>query len=228
MVLISLLISVQPVDAEPHKAMVHRVNYGVIFRKEGRMYSTEQAWRHTFQIQLPYIPMQTEHQPASCENQEMESNLTHCSAVLNLVTHLGRLRNNTINTVREACTEVINLIPEAPLLKVRTRQHRALLSFIGDWSKTLFGTATVKDIETLKDHVATIARQTDKLVHAFTTHTGGMQSYMSAIDQRVSNAMQAVEDNHNDILTLATQVANSLNAVRHDWKIVLKSMIIVR
>ena len=63
------------------------------------------------------------------------------------------MMNGTIQAVRK-------LIPETQQLATRNRKRRAIFSFLGEFTKTVMGTATTDDVNTLAKHVNALAQKT--------------------------------------------------------------------
>ena len=98
-----------------------------------------------------------------------------------------------------------------------SRVKRGLFDFIGEISKSLFGTATASDISTLQRHMQTLNRNNAKLAKAMAVHEKHLSSFISTVNKRFDNVMNAVEQNHRDAVMYATQAQHSIDAVEHEF-----------
>ena len=142
----------------------------------------------------------------------MEQHLS-VHAMRSLVTHIDSVRRDTASVVNEAIATIKELIPDLAT-RAGSRKSRALLPFIGDLSHTLFGTATSKEVETLREHINTIVRQTNVISHSFSNHAGKMESYMTAVDERMTNIMSSVQANHRELNEVIYQTSKMMNMVQ--------------
>ncbi len=130
-----------------------------------------------------------------------------------LVTHIDSVRRDTASVVNEAIATIKELIPDLAT-RAGSRKSRALLTFIGDLSHTLFGTATSKEVETLREDINTIVRQTNVISHSFSNHAGKMESYMTAVDERITKIMSSVQANHTELNEVIYQTNKMMNMVQ--------------
>ena len=82
----------------------------------------------------------------------------------------------------------------SPSCKILKSQLQ-LLPFIGNITHRLFGTATIKDVQILQQHIRAMEMQQHKLDRAFLTHVDGFSSYMSNTDTRIDNLMKGIKNN---------------------------------
>ena len=137
MIMISLVLH-QPNQMDAQR-IVQRINYGVVFVEEAPVHIAAEIWLHTFQLPIPKrsrIP-----RLGTCHK-----DINTCFLIDRLLAQINILRtetalrlNNTIRTFRR-------LVPEAKIQK--SRSARSLLPFIGQFSKKLFGTAKLDDVNT--------------------------------------------------------------------------------
>jgi hypothetical protein len=92
-------------------------------------------------------------------------------------------------------------------------------------SKYMFGTASEQDLLVLQTHMKTIISRTDKLTHSFEQHAVNLSSYMTAIDNRVSNAMKGIENNNHFILTTRMDIQSSLTQLTKAWSSIISMLI---
>ena len=90
-----------------------------------------------------------------------------------------------------------------------------LLSLIGDLSKTIFGTATVEDTNTLAKHihVNALQKQSKNLVHLMQQHEDGLSSFMSTANAIMTNLMKGIQENHDAISELHSSMKNTFKVI---------------
>ncbi len=191
---------------------INRVNYGMVFHHAGQLHNVEQSWHHTFQVQLPDVSVLARHRATVCDDGSRRINTSTCNRMRSVLTHINLVKSDSIRVVTEAVATIKELIPDLAI-QVKSRQHRALLPFIGDLSHSLFGTATSKEVNILKEHINTIVQQTNSITHSFSSQTGKMQSYMTAVDNRMTNIMRAADANHKEIGELIRHMSKVVNMV---------------
>lgn len=72
------------------------------------------------------------------------------------------------------------------------RSKRVILNFVGQISKSLFGTATSDDIYTLQRHMQLLNRNYVKIAKTMAVHEKHLSSFISTVDARFNNVMGAI------------------------------------
>ena len=119
--------------------------------------------------------------------------------------------NNKINSILKM---IDSLIPWEDNNRIKTRgriTRNPLLSFIGDLSKYLFGIATVKHMNIMRNRVNDMISVHHKLLNTFQKQSSDLRSYMATNNEHATHVFAAVKDNHNalELLTLEMQ---------HKWR----------
>jgi hypothetical protein len=104
-----------------------------------------------------------------------------------------------MNTIRKL---IFNLIPDSHV--VIGHSKRAVLPFIGDIGKGLFGLATQGNLEVLAQHINALTKQSNKVSSALAKHGGDLSSYILQLDHRVEQMMMGIKNNH-----MVTQLINA-------------------
>jgi hypothetical protein len=71
--------------------------------------------------------------------------------------------------------------------------NAALLPFVGDLSKSIFGIATENDVRVLAGHINALTRQQKKVVRALARHGGDLSSYINQVGDRMDNLMEGIK-----------------------------------
>lgn len=179
----------------------HRLNYGTVFQKYKKLYSSSEFWTHTFIIKLD-DPDQFSAPPA-CK----------CPPYTLLFDQLANLTKETSSYVTNVQSQIRHMLSEQPQT-VRSRSRRSLLPFIGDLSKTLFGTATSSDLELVARRVNNLQRAHIKLSNEFHHEAQLLASFMATTNDRLSNAVAGIRVNHKMIESLSSQMEKTTENLR--------------
>lgn len=75
-------------------------------------------------------------------------------------------------------------------------QNEDFFYFVGEISKSLFGTTTSADITTLQRHMQVLNKNNVKLAKAMVHQDQHLSSFINTVDKRFSNVLAAVKKNH--------------------------------
>lgn len=121
-------------------------------------------------------------------------NAATCSIVNDILLEINQIRqetelvlNHTVNTIR-------NRVPERRLVdEINSgRITRSILPFVGDMSKTLFGTATFEDVQLLARHINALNKLTRNVVKSVHLHENNLSSYIKTVDDRITNIVKGI------------------------------------
>lgn len=130
---------------------INRINYGVIFQEENKIVISKEYWLHTFKIDLPK-PVHF-HEFAPCGSD------AECITFNDYLKSINNIHFKTASHVNETLKNIHSLMPKSDILRTM-KTKRALLSFVGSLSKSLFGTATMDDVNILARHINQLTRTT--------------------------------------------------------------------
>lgn len=204
-------------------ATYQRLNYGVLFEQQQQLYLGQEYWSHTFQIPLPkkvYL-----HRELYCNN------APHCKYGKHVIKTLNALRTQTMANLNATVHDIHMLIPQSHLPRPksfigssRSRSKRGIFDFVGQISKSLFGTATSDDIATLQRHMQTLNRNNAQIAHTMAIQEKHLSSFISTVDARFNNIVSAVKKNHQDTVALTDLLHSSVDTVEHEF-ILLEQLI---
>ncbi|KAK3602135.1 hypothetical protein CHS0354_036876 [Potamilus streckersoni] len=118
--------------------------------------------------------------------------------------------NTTILLINE-------LIPEG-VFQPSDVSKRAILPFIGEIGKHLFGLATTGDVATLASHINMLTRQNNKMLGALAQHGGDFSSYISQVDHRFNNMLAAIGQNSKTLLLLEQALLDTEENIRYQYQ----------
>ena len=176
-----------------NEGSIQRLNYGVMFQNQPPLYLSREHWMHTFEVELPNN-ISIEPIP-SCEPP-----LLNCDLFNSITSHVNIAKENTMSFINTVLGEIFNMIPESNL-EPQIRKTRAILSFVGSLSKTLFGTATIDDVNLLASHINQLIKRDRKMSHILEQHGSHISSFMKLANHRMQNLKNGIKDNHNFIIS---------------------------
>ncbi|CAC5365736.1 unnamed protein product [Mytilus coruscus] len=196
-----MLFCIQQV--EPTREIVQRINYGVVFSKKSNIIFGQEFWHHTFQVP---IPKKEESQPyPSCDIVHQ-----HCYILNQAISQLSAVRAHISSNINHTVDTIHQLVSKENLQvqsKIKSKSKRNLFDFIGSISKSLFGTATVKDVNHLARHMNILSRNSHNLAKSMAHHDELLSSYMSKTDKRFDNIVSEIQNNHDFIQNVTQETA---------------------
>lgn len=187
----------------------HRLNYGVMFQKQIDVDFASDTWVHTFEIPLFLDVTLPELSKCTLRNPK------YCFTLHQLSVNIKVIRTKLKSHLDSAKQLVYALIPEIKM-PLKSRSKRALLPFVGELSKSLFGVATSNDVNVLAQHINQLTKNNNKVAKALKRYGGDFSSFVTHIDERLSNAMKGMKAESvtiNRMITELKQVESELPAI---------------
>ncbi|XP_060083001.1 uncharacterized protein LOC132562278 [Ylistrum balloti] len=189
------------VEGTPYDKIKELFNYGATFEEKGTLYPSGNHWVHYFEIELQTFPFVSE-KPTPCSN---------CPWYSEAMVEILALHRQTAVDVGTILGEIKSLLPHHSLARLpMTRRRRSFLPFIGSLAKTLFGTSTSSDLNSLSRNVALIRANQQKMAKATAHQIGIFAAAIRNFDSRIDNIFQGITDNHEAIEKLGENFNNSL------------------
>ena len=188
------------------------LNYGLYFEPMGHFKPVSDYWKHTFEIILLKFTSLGNYS-ASCSqfHEALKNSVEVCQIIHASAKQSEEIHKETGYNFQRTIRKVYDIIPEVDLSIVDSRSKRSLLPSIGQLSKSLFGTATEKDVQMLAGHVSEIIRQTNNLENSFKYQSKGLESFITIADKRISNAAKEIISNHKVI----NEIAKDFKTLEH-------------
>lgn len=126
---------------------IHRLNYGTIFKSMGNLHISSEYWLQTYQISLPdQIP-----KPKGFIVNKQSCSKLNCQFLQSLLNQIHGIQVDTYSHVSKTLEFLKSVVPyHKNQSKSKTR---SLLPFVGSLSKSLFGTATMDDVNILASYI---------------------------------------------------------------------------
>ena len=191
LVLISGLVS-----NETTPTSVRRQNYGVVFQHQGKTHANSGFWTHTFHTRLPTVPS-SEEETDWCNLPSFKRICTEFPALVNIT---WSFHSNSRQQLSRTLSKAYNMLPQSVLPANFTKVKRSLMPFIGQLSRSLFGTATEEDLQIVVAHMQAISKSQSALLSGFQRHTETMSSFVSLTQDRINNLDQIMKIQYETIV----------------------------
>lgn len=199
-------------NSDAAQEVLQRLNYGMLFKHVGTLQPASDFWMQTFQIVLP-DKIYLNQTKVRCNIPNSEG----CKPTKKLFDVMYTIKANAQNHLNGVIEEIEQIVPQVVI--PTSRSTRSILPFIGDLSKTLFGTASERDVQLLAKHIQALedrdktkADEVEKLENHFS-------SYMSTFNHRLDNLDGIIQDNHQALTTLAKEFREH----NHDFEVYFKA-----
>ena len=90
-------------------------------------------------------------------------------------------------------------------------------AFVGDLSKTLFGTATFEDVQILAKNINALNKLTTNVVIAVQQHENDMSAYIKTVDERITNIVSGIKENEIAITHIQSQLFESFDNLERSF-----------
>ncbi|OOY38897.1 hypothetical protein BOV90_12200, partial [Solemya velum gill symbiont] len=187
--------------------IIQRLNYGTIFRADGHILLGTEYWHQTFQIQLPDLP-NTYSEKEACGQVQGAT----CTYIKYMTLQIYTLHHETRRKLVQTLHFIENHVPQATHIPSKTK--RALFGFVADWSKSIFGTATIKDVQILSQHIKHLTTRTDKVLDTLEQHGQHMSSYMTTTNERVNLLQSHVKNNFKAIVNITETFKTNIDELQ--------------
>ena len=187
---------------------VQRINYGIVFKAHHGLILSNEYWRHTYEIPLPNIPEIHRFGYLLESNKYCSTMSSHsCNTFQQVLFQLQQMQLTT----RTSLQHVIDFITgNVPHVKMSKRVKKSLLPFVGGLSKTLFGTATMDDVNVLKAHINALTQNARNIGTMLKTQTHHISSFMQTANHRMDNLQSEITGNFHAITNLTYEISNEL------------------
>lgn len=117
-----------------------------------------------------------------------------CLLIAHVLTSINTVRSETAARLNSTVETIKKLVPKLEVHKSRSRR-RSLLPFIGQFSKSLFGTATVDDVNILAKQMNAITKRTRQMASLLAQHEDDLSSFVTTANHRMDNLMKGIKEN---------------------------------
>lgn len=152
---------------------IHRLNYGTIFKSMGNLHFSREYWFQTFRIPIPDRLTS----PKGFSVNKQACTKLNCQFFHSLLDQINGIQVETYNHVLQS------FIPYHMIEPIR--KTWSLLPFVGYLSKSLFGTATMDDVNISASHINALTKTSNNIIYALQKHNEHMTSFMSTATKRM-------------------------------------------
>ena len=154
----------------------------------------------------------------TCMNLSLTAART-CLYIQHALHDVARLRsrnNQRLLLALRLAQEVMPSHHHSPDHTVKSRSKRAPFGFIGSISRSLFGTATEKEIKQISNHIKALEQRNIHLGEAMSTFSEDLSSFMTVSNEKISNLQLGIEDNHDAIMSIARGMREVSSSLQHN------------
>ncbi|XP_060591477.1 uncharacterized protein LOC132746373 [Ruditapes philippinarum] len=192
-----------------------RLNYGIVFKEIADLHLANEHWIHTFELPIPdKIVLPT---IGHCHR----DNET-CIMVSHVLAQINTIRAETSVRMDDTIDAIKRLIPETR--RGMERRRRSLLPFIGQLSKSIFGTATSEDVNMLARHVNALTRKTYKILNSLEQHGNHLSSFMQTANKRMDNLLDGIKTNKIEINYIHNLLMTSTKNLQYSFSKMLETL----
>ena len=190
-------------------SVVHRLNWGVVFRRTNSILNGASIYYHTFGFPIPSVP-QLALKELNCLNLT-NANLINCDAANDLILITGRVLNEKIRALNERIEAVSRVIPSVSeqfdgnrKKREAGRQRRAVVGGendneafcnniprvpeqAGDAFRGSFGLATDAQVKTLASNICDLGKASRTITAAITSTREQFSTITKNVDRRLNN-----------------------------------------
>ena len=193
--------------------VVLRQNYGVVFQKVGIIENGADVWHHTFAIPLKSLkPKLRRIRTCPPRRSASDTLVDFCKHFDEAFSSYNKLYTSIYRDILRV-QEMMGLLLPKPLGMEGDMRKRGLLDIGGSIAKSLFGTATVKDVNILKQHMEELAKAVSQRDMTLKHDRLNMQSYQVTLNKRVENLNRGIKANMNIISEMTVTFQNWSSAV---------------
>ena len=177
-------------------ADLSRINYGVLLRDRGTIQASASIWYHHFVVVMPSIDDVI---PVNCiRHLHKNMAIKKCNSYDNdndsFASVLNKQLVDEFKQIRKSARRNLNKLTSTDA--THRNKRSAPLGFIGDLSKSLFGTARMEDLELVARRVNAWIARGQGIGKALTQHEQNFESYMKVNSKRYDDLKHIVEQNH--------------------------------
>ena len=203
---------------------ISKLNYGVVFEGEGSVCAVYDFWAHTYEIPFPGLKLNKfvkdrGNRSLSCEALARH-HLEACYIMKDALKNVNEVRRRYMSNLNLSLKLAKEVMPfelgNHTTTGSRSRSKRSLLPFIGDLSRSLFGTATEKEVKQMAKHIDLLEKRNAGLAEAFAQYSDDLSSFMTVANRRHNNLRQTIQDNHQAITALAQDMSEISNHLHHN------------
>ncbi|XP_046571583.1 uncharacterized protein LOC124279759 [Haliotis rubra] len=195
-----------------------RLPWGVVFIHTSRIDISQNKWIHVFKYKLPDL---SEMGNRPDYQQFCKTHALHCYSVNAIDGYIKKAEQELLVYWTNVSKDIKILIPHVNTFQKDSRTRRAILPFIGSISRSIFGTATVEDVERLAQYVKRLSMHVTNTSRVVQVQVRQMSSFIAKTNDRISSSLTGIETNHRDISQVAEQVQDVEKSIFISMKILL-------
>ena len=195
---------------------IDKLNYGVIAKCVKRVDITTGYWTQIFHFPLPTIPSRVvTRTDNSCNG---SANAAECHKKKKVYDVLQGLTVTLQESIGDLVNEVKEIVPDIGNTTSQSRRaRRGLIDAIGHASKWLFGTATMADIDDIRQTVTAILDQTESSANEIQRTRNGIATFLNMTNSRLDTLHDTLMLEHRTQLQFHKQIDTVERAIFQEY-----------
>ena len=208
-----ILVAIFATSATALPQLVHRANYGIIFKEIAFLDNAEQKWLHSFHIPLPLGIRRIPPMPACAGDKAL------CRLHGELMRNIHDMQEDSNRAIWTTLLNIYDLVPEVEKHSVEAdrRSRSPFFPFLGELMEKTIGTATEHEVKHVERKLYKIAQNYEHFQNTFEQHNEGLASFMATADERITNAVKGIRNNHDMLLNISQELFESINTYTYLW-----------
>ena len=171
------------------------------------IHATIEYWYHTFQVDLPKT-LELSELPEICgrEGNDNSNETLQCESVKRAIEHINYIKNNTVHTFEHFRSNIYELLPNSPLPHTGKHKRTVLMPWVSELGRFAFGFGKDEDVKKLASHIQALQDRQNLVLNEINHENQGFSSFMATADQRMTEAIKAIDFNEHAILSLKQEI----------------------
>ena len=204
-IIINIMLTTASVDRYETKS-VNRLNYGIYFKHVDTIEIMNDNLLTTVKIPLPQKEQLSNRASRRCSAHSAQNERAKiaCYQHLQFWHFLNALHEHAECRMQTLLDTITTLIPSPLDLQ---RDRRIIASFIGNFIRSLIGTATLDDIMILQNHIVQLSKEIKNVQMTLRRQGEHLSSYIQLNNKRIDNLVTMIKQQQNDTDNLLTNMA---------------------
>lgn len=212
-------------NAHAHDSqLILRQHLGVAFKPIMTITPIIGYWAHTFEVQLPKVPLMRNVSELSCTNQsELGIRYYNCMRIAATQKYIVDMHNNMSKVLADMYEDIQAVVP-AYTSKGQINRKRSFSSFVSRILQYTVGTARDVDLQILSQHVSELDRLTAAVASEFAKSENLVGSISKATNDRIDALQHLMAIQHETMVQQYDRARNSIEFERLAVSMVEKTL----
>lgn len=136
-----------------------------------------------------------------------------------LMRNIHDMQEDSNRAIWTTLLNIYDLVPEVEKHSVEAdrRSRSPFFPFLGELMEKTIGTATEHEVKHVERKLYKIAQNYEHFQNTFEQHNEGLASFMATADERITNAVKGIRNNHDMLLNISQELFESINTYTYLW-----------